>query len=182
MIQANIREFCYKHFKVEMSIGRWFHDQEIHFQGPAALRRHNCHCELHALLCSPQKHFYEHRMDHIWADVDLPSCLPWRPWCKAWQSTCQGGRRYLYCGRSDRKIWHWIKYISGHNNEPGSKWGKNMGKKTMLLGIAVILAAIALSISNIIAFAGGIAGLLIAIIGFFMRDNAQKHWAYDCVL
>lgn len=30
-------------------------------------------------------------------------------------------------------------------------------------------------ISNIIAFAGGIAGLLIAIIGFFMRDNAQKH-------
>ena len=50
-----------------------------------------------------------------------------------------------------------------------------MGKKTMLLGIAVVLAAIALSISNIIAFAGGIAGLLIAIIGFFMRDNAQKH-------
>ena len=53
--------------------------------------------------------------------------------------------------------------------------GRNMGKKTILLGIAVILAAIALSISNIIAFAGGIAGLLIAIIGFFMRDNAQKH-------
>ena len=52
------------------------YDKEIHFQGPAALRRHNCHCELHALLCSPQKHFYEHRMDHIWADVDLPSCLP----------------------------------------------------------------------------------------------------------
>lgn len=50
-----------------------------------------------------------------------------------------------------------------------------MGKKTMLLGIAVILAAIALSISNIIAFVGGSAGLLIAIAGFFMRDNAQKH-------
>lgn len=53
--------------------------------------------------------------------------------------------------------------------------GKNMGKKTMLLGIAVILAAIALSISNIIAFVGGSAGLLIAIVGFFMRDNEQKH-------
>ena len=36
--------------------------------------------------------------------------------------------------------------------------GRNMGKKTMLLGIAVILATIALSISNIIAFVK--AGLL----------------------
>ena len=52
---------------------------------------------------------------------------------------------------------------------------RNMGKKTMLLGIAVILAAIALSISNIIAFVGGSVGLLIAIAGFFMRDNAQEH-------
>ena len=49
-----------------------------------------------------------------------------------------------------------------------------MGKKTMLLGIAVILAAIALSISNIIAFVGGGAGLLIAIVGFFMHDNEQR--------
>lgn len=53
--------------------------------------------------------------------------------------------------------------------------GKNTGKKTMLLGIAVILAAIALSISNIIAFVGGSAGLLIAIVGFFIRDNEQKY-------
>ena len=51
--------------------------------------------------------------------------------------------------------------------------GRNMGKKTMLLGITVILASIALSISNIIAFAGGIAGLLIAIVGFFMRGNEK---------
>ena len=51
--------------------------------------------------------------------------------------------------------------------------GRNMGKKTMLLGIAVILATIALSISNIIAFVGEIAGLLIAIVGFFMRDNEK---------
>ena len=53
--------------------------------------------------------------------------------------------------------------------------GKNTGKKTMLLGIAVILAAIALSISNIIAFVGGSAGLLIAIVEFFIRDNEQKY-------
>ena len=53
--------------------------------------------------------------------------------------------------------------------------GRNMGKKTILLGIAVILSAIALSISNIIAFVGGSVGLLIAIAGFFMRDNAQEH-------
>ena len=33
-----------------------------------------------------------------------------------------------------------------------------MSKKIMLLGIAVILAAIALSINNIIAFWGGIVG------------------------
>lgn len=48
-----------------------------------------------------------------------------------------------------------------------------MGKKTMIVGIAVIMAAIALSISNIIAFVGGIAGLFIAIIGFFMRDKEK---------
>ena len=53
--------------------------------------------------------------------------------------------------------------------------GRKKGKKTILLGIAVILAAIALSISNIIAFVGGSVGLLIAIAGFFMRDNAQEH-------
>ena len=50
---------------------------------------------------------------------------------------------------------------------------RKMGKKTMLLGIAVIVAAIALSISNIIAIVGGIAGLFIAIIGFFMRDKEK---------
>lgn len=48
-----------------------------------------------------------------------------------------------------------------------------MGKKTMLLGIAVIMAAIARSISSIIAIVGGIAGLFIAIIGFFMRDKEK---------
>ena len=47
----------------------------------------------------------------------------------------------------------------------------NDEQKIMLLGIAVILAAIALSINNIIAFGGGIAGLLIAIIGLFIRDK-----------
>ena len=51
-----------------------------------------------------------------------------------------------------------------------------MSKKIMLLGIAVILAAIALSINNIIAFGGGIAGLLIAIIGLFIRDKDTKSW------
>lgn len=49
-----------------------------------------------------------------------------------------------------------------------------MSNKIMLLGIAVILAAIALSINNIIAFCGGIVGLLIAIIGLFMRDKDTK--------
>ena len=49
-----------------------------------------------------------------------------------------------------------------------------MSKKIMLLGIAVILAAIALSINNIIAFGGGVAGLLIAIIGLFIRDKDTK--------
>lgn len=49
-----------------------------------------------------------------------------------------------------------------------------MGKKIMLLGIAIILAAIALSINNIITFGGGIAGLLIAIIGLFIRDKDTK--------
>ena len=46
-----------------------------------------------------------------------------------------------------------------------------MGKKIMLLGIAVILAAIALSVNNIIAFCGGILGLLIAITGLFIRGS-----------
>lgn len=46
-----------------------------------------------------------------------------------------------------------------------------MSKKIMLFGIAVILAAIALSMNNIIAFCGGIGGLLMAIIGLFMRDK-----------
>lgn len=50
-----------------------------------------------------------------------------------------------------------------------------MGKKIMLLGIAVILAAIALSINNIIAFGGGIVGLLIAIIGLFIRDTDTRN-------
>ena len=61
--------------------------------------------------------------------------------------------------------------------------GRNMGKKTMLLGIAVILATIALSISNIIAFVGGIAGLLIAIVGFScvtMRSNTESA-IIDCI-
>lgn len=49
-----------------------------------------------------------------------------------------------------------------------------MSKKIMLLGIAVILAAIALSIDNIIAFGGGIAGLLVTIIGLFIRDNDSE--------
>ena len=51
-----------------------------------------------------------------------------------------------------------------------------MSKKIMLLGIAVILAAIALSINNIIAFWGGIVGLLIAIIGLFIRDKDTRNW------
>lgn len=52
-----------------------------------------------------------------------------------------------------------------------------MSKKIMLLGIAIILAAIALSITinNIIAFAGGIAGLLITIVGLVIRDNDTKN-------
>lgn len=50
-----------------------------------------------------------------------------------------------------------------------------MSKKIMLLGIAVILAAIALSTNNMIAFVGGVAGLLIAIIGLFMRDKDTKN-------
>ena len=41
-----------------------------------------------------------------------------------------------------------------------------MGIKIMLLGIAAILAGIALSISNIFAFAGGVAGLLLSIAEF----------------
>lgn len=46
-----------------------------------------------------------------------------------------------------------------------------MGIKIMLLGIAAILAGIALSISNIFAFAGGVARLLLSIAGIFVRDN-----------
>lgn len=42
------------------------------------------------------------------------------------------------------------------------------GLKIMLLGIAVILAAIALSMNNAIAFGSGIVGLLIAITGSFI--------------
>ena len=41
-----------------------------------------------------------------------------------------------------------------------------MGTKIMLLGIAIILAAIALSIDNIIAFGGGVLGLIVVIIGY----------------
>ncbi len=50
-----------------------------------------------------------------------------------------------------------------------------MSKKIMLLGIAVILAAIALSMNNMIAFGGGMAGLLIAVIGLFMQDKDAKN-------
>ncbi len=50
-----------------------------------------------------------------------------------------------------------------------------MSKKIMLLGIAVILASIALSMNNVIAFGGGIAGLLIAVTGLFMRDKDEKN-------
>ena len=49
-----------------------------------------------------------------------------------------------------------------------------MSRKIMLLGIAVILAGIALSISNIFAFGGGAAGLIIVIIGLFIRDDNTK--------
>ena len=48
-----------------------------------------------------------------------------------------------------------------------------MGTKIMLLGIAIILAAIALSMNNFIAFCGGILGFLVAIVGLFIHDN--KH-------
>ena len=46
-----------------------------------------------------------------------------------------------------------------------------MGIKIMLLEIAIILAGIALSISNIFAFVGGAAGLLITIAGVFIRGK-----------
>lgn len=49
-----------------------------------------------------------------------------------------------------------------------------MGTKIMLLGIAVILAAMALSMNNIIAFCGGLLGLIVAIIGLFKHDNNQE--------
>ena len=45
-----------------------------------------------------------------------------------------------------------------------------MGTKIMLLGIAIILAAIALSIDNIIAFGGGVLGLIVVIIGLFKSE------------
>lgn len=48
-----------------------------------------------------------------------------------------------------------------------------MGTKIMLLGIAIILAAIALSINNIIAFGGGVLGLIVVIIGLFKNDNNE---------
>ena len=46
-----------------------------------------------------------------------------------------------------------------------------MGIKMMLLGIAVIMDRIALSISNIFAFVGGAAGLLITIAGMIVRGK-----------
>ena len=46
-----------------------------------------------------------------------------------------------------------------------------MGIKMMLWGIAGILAGIALSISNIFAFVGGAAGLLITIAGMFIQNK-----------
>lgn len=48
-----------------------------------------------------------------------------------------------------------------------------MGTKIMLLGIAIILAAIVLSIDNIIAFGGGVLGLIVVIIGLFKSDNNE---------
>lgn len=48
-----------------------------------------------------------------------------------------------------------------------------MGTKIMLLGIAIILAVIALSIDNIIAFGGGVLGLIVVIIGLFKSDNNE---------
>ena len=51
---------------------------------------------------------------------------------------------------------------------------RKVSKKIILLGIAVILAGIALSISNIFAFGGGVTGLIIVITGLFIRDDATK--------
>ena len=48
-----------------------------------------------------------------------------------------------------------------------------MGTKIMLLGIAVILVAMAYSMENVIVFIGGLLGLLIAIIGLVKGDNNQ---------
>ena len=48
-----------------------------------------------------------------------------------------------------------------------------MGTKIMLLGIAIILAAIDLSIDNIIAFGGGVLGMIVVIIGLFKIDNNE---------
>ncbi len=48
-----------------------------------------------------------------------------------------------------------------------------MGTKIMLLGIAIILAAISVSIDNIIAFGGGVLGLIVVIIGLFKSDNNE---------
>lgn len=47
--------------------------------------------------------------------------------------------------------------------------------KIMVLGIAVIAAAIAVSLNHAIAFGGGIAGLVISIIGLFLRDKDAKN-------
>ena len=48
-----------------------------------------------------------------------------------------------------------------------------MGTKIMLLGIAIILAAIPQYIDNIIAYGGGVLGLIVVIIGLFKSDNNE---------
>ena len=68
-----------------------------------------------------------------------------------------------------------LKKLNRDIDKSESMEDRKMGRKIMLLGIAVILAGIALSISNILAFGGGVAGLLIVIIGMFIRDNDTKH-------
>ena len=63
--------------------------------------------------------------------------------------------------------------LSGADKAPNRKEAEWMGTKIMLLGIAIILAAIALSIDNIIAFGGGVLGLIVVIIGLFKSDNNE---------
>ena len=63
--------------------------------------------------------------------------------------------------------------LSGADEAPNRKEAEWMGTKIMLLGIAIILAAIALSIDNIIAFGGGVLGLIVVIIGLFKSDNNE---------